>query len=79
MRTRYQVNGPVVLHLGMKAFEKGSETVVEAMRILWARGSEAWLVMAGPSLSSFDAFLATRGKDCPRLLNLPAFGDQREA
>jgi glycogen(starch) synthase len=72
---RYGVAGPVVLHLGMKAFDKGSETVVEAMKLLWARGSDAWLVMAGPSLSTFDAYIAQPAKDCPKLLNLPPFAD----
>ena len=75
LRQKYKVDGPVVLHLGMKAFEKGSETLVEAMKILWARGSDAWLVMAGPSLSTFDNYIATAGRDCPRLLNLPPFAD----
>jgi len=75
LKQRYGVNGPAVLHLGMKAFEKGSEMVVEAMKILWARGSDAWLVMAGPSLSAFDQFIAAAGKDCPKLLNLPPFAD----
>jgi glycogen synthase len=75
LRQKYKVDGPVVLHLGMKAFEKGSETLVEAMKVLWAQGSTAWLVMAGPSLSTFDSYIATAGKDCPRLLNLPPFAD----
>ncbi len=75
LRKRYGVAGPVVLHLGMKAFDKGSETVVEAMKLLWARGADAWLVMAGPSLSTFDTYIAQAAKDCPKLLNLPAFAD----
>ncbi len=75
LRERYGVDGPVVLHLGMKAFEKGSEMVVEAMKILWSKGSNAWLVMAGPSLSTFDEYVAVAGKDCPKLLNLPPFAD----
>jgi len=78
LRQKYKINGPVVLHLGMKAFEKGSETLVEAMKILWARKSNAWLVMAGPSLSTFDNYIATAGKDCPRLLNLPPFADSEK-
>jgi hypothetical protein len=41
-------DSPIVLHFGMKAFEKGSVSVVEAMKILWANGSQARLVMAGP-------------------------------
>ena len=75
LRQKYKVDGPVVLHLGMKAFEKGSETLVAAMKLLWARGSRAWLVMAGPSLSTFDSYVAAAGRNCPRLLNLPPFAD----
>lgn len=76
LRREYKVDGPVVLHLGMKAFDKGSEMVVEAMKMLWAKGSKAWLVMAGPSLSTFDSYIAQAGKDCPRLVNLPPFADR---
>jgi glycosyltransferase involved in cell wall biosynthesis len=78
LRQHYNVDGPVVLHLGMKAFEKGSETLVEAMKVLWQRGSNAWLVMAGPSLSTFDDYLSRAGKDSPKLLNLPRFGDSEK-
>lgn len=75
LRQRYGVDGPVILHLGMKAFEKGSETLVEAMKLLWSRGSSAWLAMAGPSLSTFDTFIAKAGGACPKLLNLPPFAE----
>ncbi len=78
LRQKYKVDGPVVLHLGMKAFEKGSETLVEAMKVLWARGSNAWLVMAGPSLSTFDSYIAQAGNNCLRLLNLPPFADSEK-
>jgi len=78
LRDRYNVAGPVVLHLGMKAFEKGSVTLVEAMKMLWARGSKAWLVMAGPSLSAFDEYMAAKAQGCPRLLNVPPFADQEK-
>ena len=50
LRQKHKVDGAVVLHLGMKAYEKGSITLVEAMQRLWANGSTAWLVMAGPSM-----------------------------
>jgi len=53
LRERYNIDGPVVLHRGTKAFDKGSMTLVEAMKLLWQRDSKAWLVMAGPSLSAF--------------------------
>ena len=75
IRQRYNIDGLVVLHLGAKAFEKGSITLVEAMKTLWERGSKAWLVMAGPSLSAFDEYLSSQAQPLPRLLNLPAFAD----
>ena len=78
LRVTYKVDSPVVLHLGMKAYEKGSETLVEAMKLLWARGSKASLLMAGPSLSTFDKYLASAGQNCPRLLNLPPFPDAQK-
>ncbi|HLI63673.1 MAG TPA: glycosyltransferase family 4 protein, partial [Terriglobales bacterium] len=78
LRQQHNVDGPVVLHLGMKAFEKGSETLVEAMKLLWSRGSRAWLVMAGPSLSTFDDYIARAGKDCRHLLNLPPFAEHEK-
>ena len=94
LQQKYGVDGPVVLHLGMKAYPKGSETLVEAMKLLWSRGSEdsdksrrlpgrgegshAWLVLAGPRLSAFDTFIASAGKNCPRLLNLPPFADEEK-
>jgi len=75
LHEKYQVDGPVVLHLGMKAHEKGSETLVEAMKILWSKGSNAWLVMAGASLSAFDDWVAGAASNYPRFLNLPPFAD----
>ena len=75
IRQRYNIDGLVVLHLGAKAFEKGSITLVEAMKTLWERGSKAWLVMAGPSLSAFDEYLSSQAQPLPRLLNLPVFAD----
>lgn len=78
LQKQHGIDGPVVLHLGMKAFDKGSITLVEAMKVLWARGSNAWLVMAGPSLSTFDQYVALHGPGSPRLVNLPAFADEEK-
>ena len=75
IRQRYNIDGPIVLHLGAKAYEKGSITLVEAMKTLWERGSNASLVMAGPSLSAFDEYLSSQAQPLPRLLNLAAFAD----
>lgn len=76
IRSQYGIAAPVVLHLGMKAYEKGSITLVEAMKQLWDSGSKAWLVMAGPSLSAFDQYLEQNAKACKHLVNLPPFADE---
>lgn len=78
LRERYGVDGPVVLHLAVKTFEKGSITLMEAMRDVWGRGSNAWLVMAGPTLSDFTRYLAAHPAPGARFLNLPAFADQEK-
>ena len=70
IRQRHHIDGQVVLHLGMKAFDKGSVTPFEAMKRLWAQGSKAWLVMAGPSLRAFDEYIAAQGESFPRFVNL---------
>jgi glycosyltransferase involved in cell wall biosynthesis len=68
-RAEWKVQGPVVFHLGTKAPEKGTISVVEAMKSLWARGAEAWLVLAGSSIRAFDDYMRGQPK-LPRLLNL---------
>jgi len=62
----------------MKAYEKGSMTVVEATQMLWAQGSRAWLVMAGPSMMEFERFMKVQPGPMPRLVNLPAFADEEK-
>ena len=63
IRTQHGITAPIVLHLGMKAYEKGSITLIEAMKQLWNSGSEASLVMAGPSLKAFDEFVAQNASE----------------
>ncbi|MBV9580252.1 MAG: glycosyltransferase family 4 protein, partial [Chloroflexi bacterium] len=57
-RTRYAIGAdePIVFYIGMKAFNKGTEHVVEAMRLLWSRGLRARLVLAGASQPPFRRF-----------------------
>lgn len=76
IRSQHGITGPIVVHLGMKAYEKGSITTVEAMKQLWDSGSKAWLVMAGPSLSAFDEYLKQNAKACESLVNIPPFPDE---
>jgi len=62
----------------VKTLEKGSITLLQAMQKLWARGSQAWLVMAGPTMSDFEQYLAAHAPPHARFLNLPAFADQEK-
>jgi glycosyltransferase involved in cell wall biosynthesis len=77
-RDKYGITGAVVLHLGTKARDKGSITVLEAMQQLWASGSQAWLVMAGSSLSEFDQFLRGQQVRSGKLLNLSFVSDEEK-
>ena len=70
VRQKYGIDGPLVLHLGTKAPDKGSITVLEAMRQLWAEGRKTWLAMVGSSMSEFDSYLRSHPVPCNRLLNL---------
>jgi glycosyltransferase involved in cell wall biosynthesis len=59
----------------MRAPDKGSVCVVEAMKIVWQRHPSARLVLAGPSLSAFDLYLSTASAGCERLLTLGPVSD----
>ena len=76
VRSKYSLGeDPIVLHLGMRAPDKGSVCVVEAMKIVWQRHPSARLVLAGPSLSAFDLYLSTASVGCERLLTLGPVSD----
>ncbi len=68
-RRKWNLTGPVILHLGTKAEDKGTVTVVDALKILWEHGSEASLVLAGSSTSAFENYLGRQPR-LPRLVNL---------
>ena len=75
---KYGITGPIVLHLGMKAPDKGSICVVEAMKRLWNAGIQAWLVLAGPTLRSFDQYLQHQDSKLSRLLSFGLVSDQEK-
>ncbi len=54
-RAKYAIADPIVAHIGATAFDKGTHSTVEAMKLLWQQGNEATLVLAGPTM---DAFLS---------------------
>ncbi len=52
------IAGPIVLSLGTAAYDKGTVHVLEAMRRLWASGSEATWVQCGPLMGHFAQLYA---------------------
>ena len=47
---------PIVFFIGMSAYDKGTQHLVWAMRLLWRRGVKARLVLAGASQPHFRRF-----------------------
>ena len=76
--SKYGITDPIVLHLGMKAYDKGSICVVKSMKILWARGIRAHLVLAGPSLSSFNDYLSRQTSARDSVLSLGMVDEQEK-
>lgn len=55
-RAEHRISGPVVLSLGVAAFDKGTLHVVEALQKLWAQDHEATWVQIGPHMGHFEEF-----------------------
>jgi len=53
------VQGPIVLYIGVHAYDKGTVHLIEAMRHLWEEGSTANLVLAGTHFQGFDPHLSS--------------------
>lgn len=53
-RERFHLEGPLVLQVSTLSRAKGAIDLVEAMKLLWAAGSDARLVLIGPSMSDFE-------------------------
>ena len=52
-REKHHLNEPIVFYIGSQSFDKGTRDLVEAMKLLWQRGSEAKLVLAGAITQHF--------------------------
>jgi glycogen(starch) synthase len=53
-RERFHLEGPLVLQVSTLSRAKGAIDLVEAMKLLWAAGSDARLVLIGPSMRDFE-------------------------
>lgn len=59
-RKRFQLEGPLVLQVSTLSRAKGAVDIVESMKLLWAAGSDARLVLIGPSMEDFERDFASQ-------------------
>ena len=79
-RKRHNLTGPIVFNVSARTADKGAQHVVEAMRILWKRGRDYHLVMAGPVRRDFKKYLDSIPKeDRQRILDLGVVDEQTKA
>lgn len=57
-RHEHNLEGPIVLTVGVAAHDKGTPHVVEAMQQVWQQGIAATWVQIGPLMGHFEDFLA---------------------
>lgn len=75
-RAEHGVSGPLALYVGALARDKGALQLIEAMRRLWAGGSDATLAMIGAPLEHFSAYHAALPEDVrARIRVLPYASD----
>lgn len=77
-RERYGLRGPIVFSLGALAYDKGSMTLVEAMKLLWRQGLEAHLVLAGPVMEPFRRYFDAQPEEVRARCLVPGFISQEE-
>ena len=71
-RDQHTLSGPIVLQIGAMARDKGTLTTIDAMRLLWQKGSDAVLVLIGAPLEHFvTAFAALPPDARTRIVMLP--------
>ncbi len=56
-RQKHGLEGPIVFYVGTLAYDKGTIHTVEAMRLLWAQGCPAHLVLVGLPMTPLRRYL----------------------
>jgi len=69
---------PVVLHVGAHCFNKGTIHLIEALKLLWKKGKEIQVVLAGPPLTPFTDYLRSQKKEVLRRVKLLEFVQGQE-
>lgn len=58
-RQQHQIDGPMVLTMGVAAYDKGTTHTVKALQQLWAQGIQATWVQIGPLMNHFEQLVAS--------------------
>jgi glycosyltransferase involved in cell wall biosynthesis len=75
-RERYGLNSPIVFTLSKMSYDKGAMHTTEAMQVLWERGYDAHLVLAGDILTPFKSYFNRLPKHVQeRILLLGSIGE----
>jgi glycogen(starch) synthase len=61
-RERFGLDGPLVLQVSTLSRAKGAADLLEAMKLLWTAGSDARLVLIGPSMGDFEKEFSSQPK-----------------
>ncbi len=77
-RQKHGLRQPIVFSLGALAYDKGSMTLVEAMKLLWSEGLEVHLVMAGPLMEPFRQYLKAQPDEVKARCLVPGFVSPEE-
>jgi glycogen(starch) synthase len=59
-RERFRLEVPLVLQVSTLSRAKGATDLVEAMKLLWNTGSDARLVLIGPSMGDFEKYFTSQ-------------------
>jgi glycogen(starch) synthase len=59
-RERFGLDGPLVLQVSTLSRAKGAIDLLEAMKLLWAAGSDPRLILIGPSMGDFERHFASQ-------------------
>lgn len=79
IRQTLEIEGPIVLFIGVLAYDKGAIHLIEAMKPLWKDGSDATLVLAGPEMDHFSTYFSKQPEWVRARCRLPGVivGDEK--
>lgn len=75
-RERFRLKGPLVLQVSTLSRAKGVIDLIESMKLLWAAGSDAQLVLIGPSMEDFERYFASQPEHVRERILFLGFTDE---